>query len=245
MPPRFGTLPNIGLITSWIIAATGSHTASLAVLRHPQGARPPSDPGGLAWATTKAIPPVCAMLPAPRPAFRLRINPQNYIYCSSVFRTGTLLEHAAQVTCHRSFPLCTMASCTSAGAGAQASKNKIEILFSCSLRTLHTWHLLHTGDQFDSHGGHRGIQNTFPLTPIFLSRFPQPCFPQPCFPRTCLLHQLFPQSTSLSLLPSTLLHAFPYHLSLNTSQPANLFALLNLREFTRLSIVSPLLRYGT
>jgi hypothetical protein len=81
---------------------------------------------------------------------------------------------------------------------------------------------------------HRGIQNPFPLTPIFLNRFPQPCFPQPCFPRTCLLHQLFPQSTSLSLLPSTFLHAFPYHLSLSTSQPANLFALLNLREFTRI-----------
>ena len=58
---------------------------------------------------------------------------------------------------------------------------------------------------------HRGIQNPFPLNPVFLNRFPQPCFPQPCFPRTCLLHQLFPQSTSLSLLPSTFLHAFPYH----------------------------------
>ena len=83
---------------SWIIAATGSHTANPAVLRYPQGAHPASDPGGLVWATTKANAPMCAMLPAPRPAFNLRVNSQNSIYLGSGFRTAATLEHATQVT---------------------------------------------------------------------------------------------------------------------------------------------------
>jgi hypothetical protein len=73
-----------------------------------------------------------------------------------------------------------------------------------SIRTLQIWHLMHTGDQFGAHGGHRAIQNLFPLNPILLNPFSQPCFPQPCFSRPCLLRQPFTQPISLTLLPFTL-----------------------------------------
>jgi hypothetical protein len=83
------------------------------------------------------------------------------------------------------------------------AKKKKTILISCSLRTLHMWHLLHTGDQFGSHGG-TGVFRTPFRSPLFsstgslnhvflnpvslehvcfincsLSLLPSACFPQP------------------------------------------------------------------
>ena len=129
-----------------------------------------------------------------------------------------------------------MASCPSAHAGEKNIEISFFTVYLSPLKPQNTPNMAPNEHSVSSvHMVDTGVfRSPFRLTLFSPACFPQPCFPQPCFPRTCLLRQLFPQSTSLSLLPSTFLHAFPYHLSLNTSQPANLFALLNLRELTRI-----------
>ena len=156
---------------------------------------------------TKATQPMCAMLPAPCPAFCLRINPRciHMHTFSSIVRTEALLDHAAQVACHRSFPLCpgTMASCTSAGAQASIKrKSKFYFLaasehFTCGTHCtegISSVHMVGTGvfrtpfrsPLFSSTGS---LNHVF-LNPVSLehvcfincslSLLPSACFPQPC-----------------------------------------------------------------
>jgi hypothetical protein len=110
-----------------------------------------------------------------------------------------------QGACHPGFALCLRPMGQLSKRPAGEIKLKFHFLqynnHHC-LKTLRIRHLMNTGDQFSTHGGHRGIQIGYSD-----SLSAQPCFPQPAslnhvFLNPVSLEHVCFINCSLSLLPS-------------------------------------------
>jgi hypothetical protein len=104
---------------------------------------------------------------------------------------------------------------------SQQKKQKT-ILISCSLRTLHMWHLLHTGGSVRFTWWAPGYSEPLSAHPYFPQPVPSTMFSSTLFPSNMFASSTvpsvyFPQPASLNLLACISLSPLPQHLTTSES----------------------------